>query len=53
MYVLRGSAQLTIGGENNIVHPGDTAHVMPGTLHCEHNTGDEPFEYFVFESHDS
>jgi oxalate decarboxylase/phosphoglucose isomerase-like protein (cupin superfamily) len=34
------------------VHPGDTGHVMPGTLHREENTGSEPFEYFVFESHD-
>jgi mannose-6-phosphate isomerase-like protein (cupin superfamily) len=51
MYVVRGSASMTIGNEKSIVHPGDTGHVMPGTLHREENSGDEPFEYFVFESH--
>lgn len=53
MYVVRGSAAMTIGTEKGIVHPGDTGHVMPGTLHREENTGNEPFEYFVVETHNS
>jgi mannose-6-phosphate isomerase-like protein (cupin superfamily) len=51
MYVTRGRGVMTIGGQSEQVEAGCLGYVPRDTLHWEQNTGDEPLEYVVFETH--
>jgi mannose-6-phosphate isomerase-like protein (cupin superfamily) len=51
MYVTRGRGVMTIGGQSGQVEAGCLGYVRRNTLHREQNTGDEPLEYVVFETH--
>jgi mannose-6-phosphate isomerase-like protein (cupin superfamily) len=51
MYVTRGRGVMTIGGRSEQVEAGCLGYVPRDTLHREQNTGEEPLEYVVFETH--
>ena len=51
MYVTRGRGVMTIGGRSERVEAGCLGYVPRDTLHREQNTGEEPLEYVVFETH--
>jgi mannose-6-phosphate isomerase-like protein (cupin superfamily) len=51
MYLIRGRGVMTIGAQSGQVEAGCLGYVPRDILHREQNTGDEPLEYLVFETH--
>jgi quercetin dioxygenase-like cupin family protein len=49
-YILKGTATLTIAGEEHEAKPGDTYITKPGDMHSVKNNGKEDFELIVFKS---
>jgi mannose-6-phosphate isomerase-like protein (cupin superfamily) len=46
--MLKGKADITVGGETEAIGPGDAVMIDIGQKHSMKNTGDEDVEYIVF-----
>jgi quercetin dioxygenase-like cupin family protein len=50
IYVVRGRAEQWVGSERRILHPGEIAHIPPGTVHATYNPHAEPLVFLAILS---